>query len=264
LPNLPIFIQSKDANYDNLDYGKYLSRIKPDFMRMRKLLISFLIFLASLVGINDAAIAAVGQNGATPGNFDYYVLSLSWAPEYCYSHRDDSQECSGQGESFVLHGLWPQYAQGGYPENCSTTQLTEDDIAKHPNVYPSTKLYIHEWEKHGTCTGLEPDSYLGLAQQAFQSITIPDKYVGVTGKFNTTPDQLVSDFVNANQSLDASKVVPICTKGRFLSEVNVCYAKDGSGLVSCGDDVVQESQNTCTSASIIVSSPELNSVAKGY
>ena len=52
--------------------------IKPDFTRMRKLLISFLIFLASLVGINDAAIAAVGQNGATPGNFDYYVLSLSW------------------------------------------------------------------------------------------------------------------------------------------------------------------------------------------
>jgi len=70
--------------------------------------------------------------------------------------------------------------------------------------------------------------------------------------------------VSANQSLDPSNVVPICAKGRFLSEVNICYAKDGSGVVSCGDDVVEESQNTCTSASIIVSSPAINSVAKGY
>ena len=70
--------------------------------------------------------------------------------------------------------------------------------------------------------------------------------------------------MNANQSLDPSKVVPICAKGRFLSEVNICYAKDGSGVVSCGDDVVQESHNTCTSANIIVSAPTLNSVAKGY
>src|SRR5205823_211721 len=65
------------------------------------------------------------------GQFDYYVLSLSWAPTYCQTHADDRAECSGKGFGFVLHGLWPQYDNGGYPENCATQfQLTPDAAAK--------------------------------------------------------------------------------------------------------------------------------------
>ncbi len=57
---------------------------------------------------------------AQAGQFDYYLLSLSWAPTYCLTHADDGAECSSKGYGFVLHGLWPQYDAGGYPENCGT------------------------------------------------------------------------------------------------------------------------------------------------
>src|ERR1700678_3970154 len=59
-----------------------------------------------------------GQSG-TPGQFDYYLLTMSWAPEFCHSHGD-SPECTGQHFGFVVHGLWPQYTNGGWPQNCST------------------------------------------------------------------------------------------------------------------------------------------------
>ena len=48
------------------------------------------------------------------GNFDYYLLALSWAPNYCAGHPSDhSSECRiGGHTAFVLHGLWPQANSG--------------------------------------------------------------------------------------------------------------------------------------------------------
>lgn len=68
------------------------------------------------VGLEPASAkaAATGQ----PGAFDYYVLALSWSPEFCHSHPT-KPECVSGKFGFVVHGLWPQYANG-YPENCST------------------------------------------------------------------------------------------------------------------------------------------------
>ena len=117
---------------------------------------------------------------ATPSSkdsFDFYVLSLSWSPDYCAgSGGDDTQQCSiGKKLGFVLHGLWPNYTRG-YPSNCSTQKLPAAVKAKFPNLYPSESLYDHEWEKHGTCSGLEPEAYLTLSKKLKESVKIPDAY----------------------------------------------------------------------------------------
>ena len=110
----------------------------------------------------------------TPGDFDFYVMSLSWSPDYCVgSGVDDPQQCSvGKQLGFVLHGLWPQYTRG-YPAACSNVKLPKDTQAKFPNLYPSASLYAHEWEKHGTCSGLTPVEYMTLAKTLKESIVIP-------------------------------------------------------------------------------------------
>ncbi len=74
----------------------------------------------------------------TPGDFDFYVLSLSWSPDYCAgSNVNDPQQCSiGKKLGFVLHGLWPQYNRG-YPADCSTVPLPKDAQQKFPNLFPS-------------------------------------------------------------------------------------------------------------------------------
>jgi len=54
---------------------------------------------------------------AAPGQFDFYLLNLSWSPEFCATHSG-SPEC-GRHLGLVVHGLWPQDTNGDFPEHCS-------------------------------------------------------------------------------------------------------------------------------------------------
>jgi ribonuclease T2 len=116
---------------------------------------------------------ATAERSGQAGQFDYYVLSLSWAPTYCLTHADDSQECSGKGYGFVLHGLWPQFEAGGYPENCTTQfELSDSAAAKGRTIYPSERLMQHEWKEHGTCSGLDARGYFNMADRATAVVKI--------------------------------------------------------------------------------------------
>src|ERR1043165_7451023 len=84
--------------------------------------LSFLLIFAVTALAQDRSFADRRQNGA-PGQFDFYVLALSWSPSYCEAARERAparepdQQCSGRPFSFVVHGLWPQYEQG-FPSFC--------------------------------------------------------------------------------------------------------------------------------------------------
>src|SRR6185437_13614995 len=108
--------------------------------QIHTVLTAALVILAALTVQARHHHAKTNRSGES-GQFDYYVLSLSWAPTYCLTHSDDGEECSGKGYGFVLHGLWPQYDAGGYPENCSTQfELSTAAAAKGRVIYPSERL----------------------------------------------------------------------------------------------------------------------------
>ena len=80
-------------------------------------------------------------------------------------------------ECFSIHGLWPQYSDGGYPSNCSDEPFSDDAVEAvgmstmyemWPNVQsdPSDSDYDsfweHEWTKHGTCSGLDQTIYFNV------------------------------------------------------------------------------------------------------
>ena len=71
--------------------------------------------LGTFIGVADAQYRR--QN--TPGQFDYYVLALSWSPSFCETATGNArrQQCGARPFSFVVHGLWPQYERG-FPESC--------------------------------------------------------------------------------------------------------------------------------------------------
>jgi ribonuclease I len=86
------------------------------FMKKLYAVIAILAITFGNIGLSSAR---QSQQGKAPvesvaGVFDYYLLTLSWSPTFCLTHKDDAQ-CSGKGYGFVLHGLWPQYAKGGWP-----------------------------------------------------------------------------------------------------------------------------------------------------
>lgn len=195
---------------------------------------------------------------ATPSaaRFDYYVLALSWSPEYCAGEgADDRQQCSpGMKLGFVLHGLWPQ-SEGSSPGFCSSQGMPQSAEDKYPGVYPTEALLEHEWEKHGTCSGLTPEQYLALSKRLKESVRVPDAYQSPVQAFRATTAQVEAAFVAANPGHSASSVAVICSgDGRYLREVYVCFDRDGKPT-ACDRGVDRDAANSCDRRDFQVRSP---------
>ena len=191
------------------------------------------------------ALAAWGQNRNAPrgtaGEFDFYLLSLSWSPQYCSSpsgERDNTQ-CGGQRRyEFVLHGLWPQYDRG-WPQFCgSSSSLSNALVEKMMDVMPSRRLIRHEWEKHGVCSGLNAAEYFAKARAAFSSVRIPPSLRSPRSARTVAPLKIRDEVAAANPGLDKEAVSVTCA-GRFLSEVRVCLGKDLKGR-ACSAEVQRQ------------------------
>ena len=174
--------------------------------------------------------------------FDYYLMSLSWAPSYCLTHRDDGEECGDRGFGFVLHGLWPQYRNGGWPQHCSTQAAPDATTIRHTLAFmPSRRLIEHEWQTHGSCSGLDPAAYFAQADRAFASVQIPPLLKAPRTQPSLSADEVERAFVAANPGLDDSMLSIVCREGSQLSEVRVCLDKDTLAPQPCGGRV----RNTC-------------------
>ena len=94
-----------------------------------------------------------GRNAprGTAGEFDYYLLAMSWSPQYCSSpagSRDTFQCGGGRRYEFILHGLWPQYERG-WPQFCATGErLSNALVERMQDIMPSRRT--------GTCRGSQP------------------------------------------------------------------------------------------------------------
>jgi ribonuclease T2 len=186
-------------------------------------------------------------------DFDYFVLALSWSPDYCAGGgANDAQECAiGKKLSFVLHGLWPQN-DPGYPSDCTSEKLPASLKAQFPGLYPNDALYDHEWEKHGTCTGLDPARYLALAAQLRWAVTIPENFRSPAEAFRTTVAQVRQDFVQANPGFAGPDFEVYCSgSGRYLTQVYACFTRQGQP-VACGTSVHTAALKSCQSADFIV------------
>jgi ribonuclease T2 len=172
------------------------------------------------------------------GDFDYYALVMSWSPTYCLGEgagRDEPQ-CSRQRPyAFVLHGLWPQY-ESGYPDSCDAGKAWVDQttIASMMDIMPSRGLIIHEYKKHGTCSGLGADGYFKMARKLYSSIVMPAAYKSANSEIVTSPSRLVSDILKANPQLKPDGLAVDCgaSRGR-LREIRFCFSRDGQPR-SCG------------------------------
>ncbi|MBS0421180.1 MAG: ribonuclease T2 [Proteobacteria bacterium] len=182
----------------------------------------------------------------TPGRFDYYVLTLSWSPTYCLTHPQDRHQCSGKGYGFVLHGLWPQYDSGNWPEFCSTDPLPPDARQLGVSLFPSQNLMEHEWQRHGTCSGLGAIAYFRTADKALAAIHVPSGFEAPRHSLSMTGAQISSAFHAANPSIPADGLSVACGRGE-LTEVRVCLTR-GLTPRSCGKGV----RDTCPASPVEV------------
>lgn len=159
--------------------------------------------------------------------FDYYLLSLSWAPNYCADHPgDNSSECrTGNHTAFVLHGLWPSSNSGAQPMSCAPARpVAADTVRRMLNFFPSRGLIQHEWEKHGTCSGLSAQEYFGKAEKAFTAVKLPARYRNLDHTQQIATSDVERDFAAENNApKDAFRLS--CHAGALVS-VEACLDKN--------------------------------------
>lgn len=186
--------------------------------------------------------AAQGKGYA--GEFDYYAMALSWSPEHCAIKPGDREQCARK-LGFVLHGLWPQY-QRGYPASCTRERLDADMEQQFAGLYPSRFLYRHEWEKHGTCSGLSQEAFHQLASDLRQKVKIPADYQSPEEPLRKNSFQLKADLASANEWLAPDNITVACADGgRFLREIYICINQQGTDAVPCSDEMQKRERRSC-------------------
>ena len=198
---------------------------------MSRLLVAAVLSVAAVLAAAGPAPAQDSRQNA-PGEFDFYVLSLSWSPSFCEEAEErgnsgrSQTQCSGRPYSFVVHGLWPQYERG-YPEYCQrpSPRLARNIMTSMLDLMPAPGLIYNEWDKHGTCSGLGERAYFETIRKARAAIKIPDEFLQLSEPKTISPADLEDAFVKVNPGLSTSAISVTCNRTR-LSEVRICLSKD--------------------------------------
>jgi ribonuclease T2 len=201
----------------------------------------------------NAQYARQNRQQGEPGKFDFYILSLSWSPSFCeisrerYSNNRQDRQCGARPYSFVVHGLWPQYEKG-FPSNCQvpSPRLDHNIVDQMLELMPSPRLVYHEWDQHGTCSGLSQQAFFANVRKARETVKIPEKFVALDAPLAVSPGEVVDAFVAANPGLSRNGIAVECDSKR-LNEVRICMSKE-LGFRDCGE----VTRRSCRRDSIIM------------
>jgi len=194
----------------------------------------------------------IGVTGDAP---TIYVYAYSWTPGFCYNteYPGCSDSLPYWGTNFTIHGLWPQYIDKGYPSSCTNepfdtnipNEVGEDTMIQYwPDVQYTVSdpqydsFWIHEWSKHGTCTGLTQLQYFNEAIQLTQRIPTPTILSESVGK-NISATVLRND-------MGGEKYVALQCKNQILTGAFTCWNQTNgipTTQIMCPSSVVKE--DTC-------------------
>ena len=183
-------------------------------------------------------------DGEKSGQFDYYVLALSWSPNWCAREGDArrSDQCDTRHDyGWVLHGLWPQY-HWGWPSYCKTIERapSRSMTVAMADIYGTAGSAWHQWKKHGSCSGLTAAGYYALSRHAYDMVNRPPVLRKLT-KEVALPASVIEDaFLRANPDWQPNMLTITCNSG-YIEEARLCLSK-GLTPVPCGLDVIRDCQ----------------------
>lgn len=180
--------------------------------------------------------------GERAGDFEYYLLALSWSPNWCALEGEArrSDQCApGRRFGWVLHGLWPQ-AERGYPSYCRTgaRDPSRGQTAAMADIMGTGGSAWYQWKKHGRCSGLEPDAYFRQARRAFEAVAKPEVFRALDRDVRLPARVVEEAFLEANPGLRRDEVTVTCKQG-YIQEVRICLTKELEPR-RCGNDVLRD------------------------
>jgi ribonuclease T2 len=206
----------------------------------------FLVFALAMIGISFSGAPMAQAEGEKAGEFDYYVMALSWSPNWCSREGDakGSPQCEdSKDHGWILHGLWPQFHRG-WPSYCPTSERAPSRrmTADMADIMGTSGLAWHQWNKHGTCSGLSASDYYTLSREAYGLITRPEVFRKLPNAVRLPASLVEEAFLKANPQLEADGLTITCKQG-YIQEARVCLSKDLEP-VPCGRDVIKDCNMT--------------------
>ena len=194
--------------------------------------------LALLLGVASLALA----KDEVAGEYDYFVLSLSWSPNWCAIEGDAkrSPQCAdGSDHGWIMHGLWPQFHRG-FPSFCNTAERPPSRTMTNDmtDIMGTSGLAWHQWKKHGVCTGLSARDYYALSRRAYAGVVRPDIFRKLDRSVKLPASVVEQAFLKANPTLEPDGITITCRDGR-IQEARICLSRDLTP-VPCGQDVVRD------------------------
>lgn len=185
-------------------------------------------------------------DGEAAGEFDYYVMALSWSPTWCALEGDrrGSPQCDPEADNgWVLHGLWPQY-EHGWPSYCPTSARnpSRTDTRKEADLFGSSGNAWHQWNKHGRCTGLTANDYYKLAREAYGRVKRPELLRKLEDPIRLPAAVIEQAFLEGNPQLEADQITITCKSGR-IQEARVCLTRNLEPRI-CSADVIRDCRAT--------------------
>lgn len=195
---------------------------------------------AAIVTVLCLLTGMAAAKGERAGDFDYYVMSLSWSPNWCALEGEakDSPQCD-EAHGWILHGLWPQYHRG-WPSYCRTDHRNPPRrlTSAMADIMGTSGLAWYQWKKHGVCSGLSARAYYELSRRAYESVTRPPVFRKLE-RAVTLPASVVEDaFIAANPQLAPDMITITCNQGH-IQEARICLSK-ALDPVPCGRDVIRD------------------------
>ncbi len=202
---------------------------------IRRVLFAAIVITSAVAVADWTAQNELACDNDAVGQYKYYVLSLSWSPEFCRSHPGNKEPQCKQPREFIVHGLWPECGTGN-PQRCKGSGLADVIDKEKIHAYmPSDFLIQHEWDTHGACSGLTRSAYFDLTGNLYGKLKFP--------RLSGAPkaDKIEELFMAINPGLDADEIYLSCTENgpkkssKTLDEVRICFDKDTHEFTRCED-----------------------------
>ncbi|MCC7320978.1 MAG: ribonuclease T2 [Rubellimicrobium sp.] len=199
------------------------------------------VFLALAIALVPAG-PSRALDGHEAGDFDYYVMALSWQPTWCTLEGDarGSDRCDGRERiGWVLHGLWPQY-EWGSPEDCPTAQAPPGRriTGAMADIMGAPGLVRYQWFRHGSCSGLSAEAYFAAALRAWQQVERPALLEGLDREVLLPATLIEEAFLRVNPGIGRDSLTVTCRSG-MIQEVRICLTRDLEPR-RCGPDTIRD------------------------
>lgn len=177
-----------------------------------------------------------------------YLLFVQFWP-VTWIQNESITNANFTNDHFNIHGIWPQYYNGSYPQFCNNNTVFNTSvlgpIMDNLTIYwtdyvNASAFWQHEFMKHGTCAASDP---LLASENVFFETALAlrnrydiYKYLAENRIYPANDITYKTEYIRDTIRDRVGKKIAITCSNNKLDEIILCMDKD-LNLIDCPDNI---------------------------